>query len=270
MMTRSLAAILVVDDELAIREFMAEELRQDGYRVATAASGEEALAYLEQHPIDLVLLDLRMKGMDGLQTMAEIYRRPLPPEVIMLTAYATLDTAIAVIKQGGNDFLVKPCTHDELLQSVRQSLQRRSHSLQQKEKVRLIAAAASQLLQGGEGEAGAPLSMEESPPPGDASRYLRGRDLLLDRHAQTAWRTGQELSLTLTELGLLALFMSRPNHVWSYKELASEILGQEMSTGEARSALGTHLWRLRQKLGDGPDKAPYIINIRGRGYKFVS
>ena len=92
--------LLIVDDEPAIRLFLSEELRDAGYEVDAVAGGEEALAYLEQHSVDLILMDFRMQGMDGLQTMAEIRRRPMPPEIIMLTAHATLDTAIEIVGEG--------------------------------------------------------------------------------------------------------------------------------------------------------------------------
>jgi len=254
--------ILIVDDELAIREFLSEELRQAGYQAATAASGEEALAYLEGHPVDLVLLDLRMTGMDGLETMAAIYRRPSPPEVIMLTAHATLDTAVAAMRQGGQDFLAKPCTHAELLTSVHRGLLRRQEALQRNAVARLIADAARQLT-------GDTVETPSSSPLAP-DRYLHGQDLLLDQHARVVWRASRQLELTPTEFDLLAAFMRQPNRLWPYKDLALEILGRKMSTAEARRALGTHLWRLRRKLAEGPGGTPYIINLRGRGYRFVS
>jgi CheY-like chemotaxis protein len=93
--------ILIVDDEPAIRFFLSETLSQAGYEVTTAASGEQALALLQQQPIDLVLLDLKMEGIDGLQVMAEVERLPLPPVVIILTAHASLDSAIQAMRRGG-------------------------------------------------------------------------------------------------------------------------------------------------------------------------
>lgn len=256
--------LLVVDDEPAVRLFLAEQLREADYQVSTAASGEEALAFLEQHTVDLVLLDLRMPGMDGVQTMAEIRRRRLPPEVIMLTGHATLDVAVAAMRHGGVDFLVKPCGTADLLTGVQRGLLRRQEALQRDAMTRLIAHTARRLTgctdTATSDQASFPLARD---------RYLHERDLMLDRHARTVQRAGQRLALTATEFDVLAVFMGRPNQLWSYRGLALEIMGQEMSPKEARSALGTHLWRLRKKLGGDAGGQPYIINLRGRGYKFV-
>ena len=262
--TVELDRILVVDDEPAIRFFLSEELRDAGYEVAAAASGEEALAYLEQHPVDLVLLDQRMPGMDGLQTMAEIRRRPHPPEVIMLTAHATLDTAITAMRQGGGDFLTKPCDTADLLVSVRRGLLRRKKALKRDAMAHLIADTARQLMDAD--PSAAPLAA--SPP--SPERYLHGQDLLLDQTVKVVRQAGEELALTPTEFDLLAAFMSRPDRPLDYVELVLEVLGQKMRHAVAQDALGTHLWRLRRKLGDSPKGGPYIVNVRGRGYKFVS
>ncbi len=260
-------SILVVDDEPAVRLFLAEQLREANYSVATAASGEEALAYLEDKPIDLVLLDLRMPGMDGIQTMAEIRRRPLPPEVIMLTAYATLDVAVAAMRQEGADLLVKPCRAAELLTSVHRALLKRQDLLQREAMTRLIADTARQLT--GDSQTPDPPT-HSSLPSWTPDRYLHERDLLLDKAARTLQRAGERIALTPTEFDLLLTFVSHPNQLWSYQGLAIQIMGQKMSPKDALGALGTHLWRLRKKLESDENDTPYIINIRGQGYKFVS
>jgi DNA-binding response OmpR family regulator len=257
--------LLIVDDEPAIRLFLSEELRDAGYEVDAVAGGEEALAYLEQHSVDLILMDFRMQGMDGLQTMAEIRRRPMPPEIIMLTAHATLDTAIAAMRQGGHDFLIKPCSTADLLAGVRRGLQRHKEALDRDAMARLIARTASQLVEGEETAAHHSLL-----PPSDLGGILHGQDLLLDRNVKSVHQSGNELRLTPTEFDLLAAFLSQPDHPLDYVSLAQQVSSQRMLPHEARDAMGTHIWRLRRKLGQSPKGGPYIVNVRGRGYKFVS
>lgn len=128
MMTEE-ARILVVDDEQAIRYFLSEELARAGYKVLTASSGEEALVRLQEKEIDLVLLDLQMRGMDGLQVMEEIEKHPMPPEVIILTAHASFDSAVDAMRLGGCDYLKKPCRTEELLSSVEKGLDKRRKEL---------------------------------------------------------------------------------------------------------------------------------------------
>lgn len=257
------AKILIVDDEGSIRYFLSEELSQAGYVVLTAASGEEALVQLEKGAVDLVLLDLKMGGMSGLQVMERIEKQPLPPAIIVLTAYGTLDSAVGAMRLGGCDYLTKPCSIEELLDSVERGLAKRREATQQQKMIHLIEETARQL--------------RVSPPPAgkpmSQPRFLERRGLLLDREQGTATRSGEVLSLTATEFRLLAFLMEHPDQVLGYGELAGALYGVSVGEWEdqdARRTLSTHLWRLRRKLGQDPRDAPYIVNVRGRGYKFVN
>lgn len=254
------AHILIVDDEPAIRLFLSEELAQAGYEVTTATSGEEALARLEERPIDLILLDLRMQGIDGLQVMAEVERQPLPPVIIMLTAHASLESAIEAMRRGGHDYLLKPCRTDELLASVAAGLARRREKLQQQELLRQIEVAARH-LQGGSGP--------ERGDPGGKPRFLEVRGLLLDREQNTVSRQGRPVHVTPSEFLLLQCLMERAGQIVSYDDLMRGLHGSDSEKWEARQALSTHLWNLRNKLGDAPDGEPYVLNVRGQGYRFV-
>lgn len=254
------ARILVVDDEPAIRFFLGEELAQAGYAVMTVASGEQALARLQEQPIDLILLDLKMKGMDGLQVMAEVERQPLPPVVIMLTAHGSLDSAIEAMRRGGHDYLLKPCSTEELLASVEKGLAYRRKAVQQQELLRQIEISARQLQVG--------------PPPEIAAasartRFLEARGLLLDREQNVITCQGRPVHLTPSEFKLLHCLMEQADQVVPFSELVRALHGTEGEEWEVRQALGTHLWNLRKKIGDAPDGSPYLVNVRGRGYRFV-
>lgn len=253
--------ILIVDDESAIRVFLEEELTQAGYAVLTASSGEEALMVLEEKPVDLVLLDLKMAGMSGLQVMSKISQRPLPPEVIMLTAHASLDSAIEAMRRGGHDYLIKPCRTDELLASIAKGLARHREILHQQEMLSLIEESARRL--------------RASAPPQEAiqpaqPRFLEMRGLLLNLEQLTVTKQGHPINLTSTEFRLLLCLIKRSDQIVSFDELMKEIHGIEGEVLEARQALTTHLWRLRKKVGNAHDGKPYIMNVRGQGYKFVS
>jgi DNA-binding response OmpR family regulator len=257
------ARILIVDDEQAIRYFLSEELSQAGYTVLTAASGEEALVRLHEDDIDLVLLDLQMGGMGGLQVMEEIEKAPLPPQVIILTAHASFDSAVDAMRLGGCDYLKKPCRTEELLASVDKGLAKRWQALQQQKMLRLIEETARQLQ---------PFQLPALEPEAQLPRFLEGRELLLDREAETVSRRGELLSLTPTEFLLLVCLMERPDQVITYRELAAALHGRESEDWEeweARAAISTHMWRLRRKLDQDDDDESYIANVRGRGYKFV-
>jgi DNA-binding response OmpR family regulator len=257
------ARILIVDDEQAIRYFLSEELAQAGYQVLTASSGEEALVCLQEKEIDLVLLDLQMGGMDGLEVMEEIAKQRMPPQIIILTAHASFDSAVDAMRLGGGDYLKKPCRTKDLLSSVEKGLDKRRKELQQQQMLRLIEETARQLQ---------PSSPTITSPLALPQRFLERRDLLLDRETGAVTQSGEALSLTPTEFRLLVCLVEQPDQLLGYRELAASLHGrkdEEWEEREARAAINTHMWRLRRKLGSGQDDSPYIMNIRGRGYKFV-
>jgi two-component system, NtrC family, response regulator AtoC len=106
--------ILVVDDELAVRDSLSEWLREDGYEVSMAGSGPEAIELVKRHNSNIVLLDLKMPGMDGIETLKRVKEISSDTEIIMVTAYATVDTAVEAMRQGAYDYLVKPVDPEEL------------------------------------------------------------------------------------------------------------------------------------------------------------
>ena len=107
-------SILVVDDEEIVRDSLASWLQEDGYRVDTAPDGPTALAKLAQQPYDILLVDLKMPGMDGMQVLAQAKSLQPDAPLIIMTAYATVDTAVQAMKQGAYDYLVKPFEPEEL------------------------------------------------------------------------------------------------------------------------------------------------------------
>lgn len=255
--------ILVVDDDSGIRFFLSEELALAGYEVWTAASGEEALCLLAEASPDLILLDLKMGGMDGLQVLAEVVKKPLPPVVVILTAHASLDSAIGALRCGAADYLVKPCTTEQLLASVARGLARREEELRRQQLIQLIGETVQQ-LDLTRSSATVPAG------PAGSGRFLEARGLILDREHLTVTRLGRPLSLTPTEFRLLANLMEQADRPVPLRELARLVHGTDEDELSARQALSTHLWRLRRKLGRAPDGEEYIANVRGRGYVFRS
>lgn len=117
--------ILVVDDERSIRDILAQVLGYEGYEVATASSGGEALTAYRARPFDLVILDVKMQGIDGLDTLAQL--RQLDPDVrvVMISGHATVATAVQAVKRGAFDFLEKPLDSDRLLVTVQRAMEHR-------------------------------------------------------------------------------------------------------------------------------------------------
>lgn len=257
--------ILVVDDEASLRYFLTEELEGAGYQVYPAADGQEALAVLEQKAIDLAIIDLQMPRLNGLELMAAVEKLDDPPELIMLTAHASLETSIEAMRRGSSDFLLKPYQIEELLESVKRALARRRRMLQQKLAVRLLAESlglsktakqdSDETLQRGP---------DNSLPSAAASR-LTVHGLTLDLETLTVTKAGQPLALTPTELRLLVTLMKRPNYPYTFQELAELTHSQQGDLFQSRDLLKSHMGRLRQKLGQSPNGKPYIVNVYGVG-----
>ena len=124
-MTQPQASILIVDDELSVRDSLLHWFRKDGFRTATAASATLALQALEQTPYDIILLDIKMPGMDGMELQTRIHAIDPKIVVIMMTAFASVDTAVRALKQGAFDYVTKPIDPDELSHLVQRALKER-------------------------------------------------------------------------------------------------------------------------------------------------
>ncbi|HEY6414897.1 MAG TPA: sigma-54 dependent transcriptional regulator, partial [Acidimicrobiales bacterium] len=117
--------LLVVDDEQSMREWLNIALSQDGFEVESAGNGEDALKVLERTPVDLALVDLRMAGFDGLETLRRIKQLDDSVSVVIMTAYATAETAVQALKEGAYDYIIKPFKVDELRHLVQKALEER-------------------------------------------------------------------------------------------------------------------------------------------------
>src|SRR5438128_9408123 len=131
--TPEAARLLVVDDEENLRITTAAILEQEGYHVETASSGNEAVSLLEQTEFDLVLTDLHMEGGDGLSVLAEIRRRAPLTISVVLTGFASVESAIAALQQGAYDYLVKPCDIDEMKHTIKRGVEHRRLMLAEQE-----------------------------------------------------------------------------------------------------------------------------------------
>ncbi len=129
-LTEILSRVLVIDDELLIRETLMEYLSQEGYKVSCANSGEEGLKLAERMRFDICLCDLQLPGMDGIQFLQELHR--INPEVfvIMITAYATVENAVEAFKRGVQDYLIKPIILAELTEKIKRLLEKKSLALE--------------------------------------------------------------------------------------------------------------------------------------------
>jgi DNA-binding response OmpR family regulator len=252
--------ILVVDDEETTRRSLADILRLEGCRVQSAANGEEAVAFLRKETFDLVLLDLKMPGMDGLEVLRLASQMTPDTQIILLTAHGSLESAIEALRSGAHDYLLKPSSPKQILQSVQSGLARR-HETQRKRMLLAQLEASLQELRGAE-DSTAPLAPAEP----DVLTLANGTVIDLARRRIVA--EDHHISLTPTEGRLLKVFVENRGRVFTHRELVSRVQGYETSEWEAPEVLRPLVSRLRQKLTAIPGGEKWIVNVRGTGYLF--
>jgi DNA-binding response OmpR family regulator len=252
----SRARILIVDDEQSVRHTLAKIFTQMGYQTVEATSGQQALEYIARRTFDLVLLDLKMPGMDGTEVLETA--RPLAPDTvfIFLTAHGTLDSAIIGIKHGVFDYLLKPSPVQEIIRVVEAGLAERQRRLRSENPVMLLERALVSLK--------STVQQAEASPP--AERFLQAPDITVDIHKQLVVVRGQPVDLTPTEFAILTYLMRHQDRVVSCRELVAHLHGYDQDERDARTLLRSHIHRLRHKLERDLAQPQIIHTARGRGY----
>jgi two-component system KDP operon response regulator KdpE len=256
-----LVRILIVDDEKTIRKVLSEALQGHNFIVSSVGCSEEALCALEQGNFDLVLLDLKLPGtLDGLDLLREIHSRWRHIVIIMLTAYATIDSAVLALREGAYDYLTKPASIPQILESIESGLAKQHEETR---RVQLISRLEQTLE---ELKADEQNSQIES---NVAERFTKTSTLLIDRKKRLAVRGTQPITLSATEFDVLDYLIQHSDRVVNASQVLRAVQGYEVTETDARPILRVHIQRLRQKLEDDADNPKYILNVRGRGYRFV-
>lgn len=257
--------ILVIDDEQALCNLLRMALSSDGFAVDVATSGETALAMARQAEYDLALIDLMLGvGINGLELMQRL--REITPDItiIVLTANASLDSAVEAMRQGAHDYLFKPCQLDQLSKSVRAGLVKRWREEQRKKALDVLEQSLRKSLEMLCDEE--PLPFNNAAPQERDERYLRRGDLVIDRHRRLATVQDADLPLTAAEFDLLLYLAEQTPRVVTARELAEQALHYRCGEQEARNIIRWHIHRLRQKIEPTPETPNYIKNVRGQGY----
>ena len=226
----SKATVLVVEDEPKITELLKLYLERDGYQVVTAISGEGALSTFHQKAPELVLLDINIPGVDGLEVCRQIRRESALP-IIMLTARDEEADKLIGLELGADDYVTKPFSPREVVARVRAVLRR---------------AGPTQ--------------------PQQALETLRAGDLVLDPERHEVHRGGVLLDLTPTEFRLLEVLMRNPGRVYSRLQLLDLVQGEAFEGYER--TIDAHVKNLRSKIEPDPQRPTHVLTVYGVGYKF--
>jgi DNA-binding response OmpR family regulator len=229
------ATILVAEDQADIRDLLVMNLRSANYDVHAVADGTAALASQNERASDLLILDLMMPGMDGLEVCKALRARGRTTPILMLTAKSTELDRVLGLELGADDYLTKPFSLAELLARVKALLRRAD-----------VQRAAQSDLQG-----------QPSP--------IRNGDLEIAPSKRSVRYQGVALDCTALEFDLLLHFAQHPGHVFSRSQLLDAVWGYTHDGYE--HTVTTHINRLRAKLEADPMRPQLILTVRGAGYK---
>lgn len=223
--------ILVVDDDPLMRRSLSLQLEQAGYRADTAADAGSALALARAERPDLILLDIGLPDMDGLEMLRQLRREQDVPVIFVTARRRELDTILG-LELGADDYITKPFNPDVLLAHVKAVLRRSGRA----------EPSAPALVQAG--------------------------DLVIDPAAHTVSVAGREINLTARAFDLLLTLARHADTVLSIDELLDRVWGEEF-VGQPQ-AVYVHIRWLREKIEEDPDNPQRLVNVRGVGYKLVS
>lgn len=231
--------VLLAEDDRAIRHALERALTLEGYQVTAVADGVEALAQAHRTPPDVLLLDVMMPGIDGLQVCRVLRAEGDRTPILMLTALVETADRIAGLDAGADDYVVKPFDVEEVFARLR-ALLRRTAS-----------------------ENGAVADVPKEVPPASADRQIEAAGLRMDVQARRAWRGERELELTRTEFELLELLVRNAGIVLDHSTIYDRIWGYDFGPGSKN--LAVYVGYLRRKL-DEPGAPQLIHTVRGVGY----
>ncbi len=220
--------ILVVDDKKQLRTLVRDYLSQEGFRIVTAADGQEALFVARQEKPDLILLDLMMPEMGGYEFM-RAYRKERDTPIIILTARLDENEKVLGLELGADDYVTKPFSMRELTARVRAVLRRADSK------------------------------------PTEPEVYRAG-DIILDREARMVTVAGQRVDLTPSEFDLLAALLASPGRAFSRLDLLEKLQGSAFEGYER--TIDVHIRNLRTKVEADPGNPRHIETVYGVGYRF--
>lgn len=226
-----MSRILLVDDEPIIIESLTYSLTREGFEVVTASDGPQALDQFEAAHPDLVILDVRLPGMDGLEVCRRM-RSASPVPIIMLTALGNELDRVVGLEVGADDYLPKPFSFRELLARIRSVLRR--------------------------------VELDQHP---GKSGCLQVGNLRVDSGSRRVYKCDQEIQLSTREFDLLSLLMSQAGQAISRDELIRTVWGPDWS-GDSRT-LEVHVRWLRLKIENDPTVPRFVQTVRGYGYRFT-
>ncbi len=269
--------VLVVDDETAIRYSVSKTLQRVGYQVQEAASGEDALDMMNRQTFDVVLTDIRMPGLDGVELVRRIKDIDADTIVVLMTAYPSLGTAVEALRLGAHDYLIKPSNSQDIRQCVARGVERARNLKRRRTLLDAIRSNLSELsrsdtevtklmaIPGTRDDE--KLAMADNGAESTVNTVMNLGPLTIYPGRYQISVNDQNIDLTPTEFDLLLYLAAHRGRVVSCHELVREVRGYAVDEAEAREVIRPHVSNLRRKLKLSGQDEDLIVNVRGIGYR---
>ena len=269
--------VLVVDDETAIRYSVSKTLQRVGYQVQEAASGEDALDLMKRSTFDVVLTDIRMPGLDGVELVRRIKDIDADTIVVLMTAYPSLGTAVEALRLGAHDYLIKPSSSQDIRQCVARGVERARNLKRRRTLLDAIRSNLSELSRS-DVEVGKLIAIPGARDDEKMSMVDNGAESTVNTVMNLGPLTiypgryqisvnDQSIAMTPTEFDLLLYLAAHRGRVVSCHELVREVRGYAVDEAEAREVIRPHVSNLRRKLKLSGQDEDLIVNLRVIGYR---
>jgi len=263
------SSILIVDDEPNLRRSLAMILQREGCQVTAAGSAAEALRYLEAGVFQLAFLDIKMPDMDGITLLGEVRAKYPDMPIFIITAHATLETAVQAVRLGANDYLMKPIEPETIVQRVREALTDQRLPQRRRAITSQLHELVSELRQLDNPAEPSP----ESAAPAEAARdarYLQRGTFRLDLHTRTLELGERAIPLPPSTFNFLVSLLRHSPDPVTYEILVQEAQGYDLSRAEARELARGQAHELRKALESDLRNPRYVITVRDVGYRLVT
>ena len=259
--------ILIVDDEKHLRQSLSYILEKEHYRVETTTSAEEALKCLMLHEYDLMFLDLNLPGMGGIDLLVEVHKHYPRLPVLILTAFAALESAIQAVRLGARDYLIKPIEPVEILRRVAEIFAESEQPPRKKEIFNQMQSLLYE-LQTINGDDKTPTSPILSP--ADSVDILKKGNFELDLAARHATLNGKYIPVTGIYFNYLCTLLRHAPKAVAYKILVKETQEYDVTIPEATELARWRIHELRHMIEVDPQHPQYILTVRGFGYRLAT
>ena len=258
--------ILIIDDEVSLRQTLARILQRAGYEVTTAANGKEGLGLVTEHPFDLLYLDIRMPDISGLELLKTIHARFPDLPVILFTAQPDLNSAVEALRRGATDYLLKPLKPQAVIDRTQAILSNKQKERRRREIQRQIEALQAELVAIDNDKTSNQLPEQII---SSDERFLRRGLLTLDMHTRRVTMNDRIINLPPTSFDYLLVLARHAPNIVDYQTLVSEAQGYETDTREAQELTKWHIHHIRQAIEPDKRNPTHVINVRGSGYRLV-